>query len=616
MRFEAMEGRHEDLKPSGGADSTALFGGPRAAAAGATRWAAASPTELQQQNERLREQLRIARQWGRCHRCGDIGHGHKDCPLNADKRPTGGPPGRSGTPPPPLRSSQELWLLDSGATHHMSSGRPRGAGAFSEYRTLRPPYMVSFGKRGSAAPAEGVGHVAVQGARGTEVLRDVLHVPDLAVSLFSVRAALDSGMDVYFRHAMHAGGSSSVVLVRGGAIVLTASEREGLFFIDSQVFAAHAGAAAVSPEQLREATEWHRRLGHMGFSTLADLARSGMIRGCPVTPAAFEQARAWQVCEPCITTKMRRTSHPPRVQQPVRVLHRIHADLCQLGAYGYVSTTIDEATRHSTVSILRFKSAAAADVRQQIRWRETQTGLPVQRFRSDRGGEYYSNAQQEWCAEKGIQLEPTAGYSPEANGLAERHNLTLLDMAMPMLADSGDERYGLPPLGPHHIADAIIYANDLHNATPSSAATTGATPHEGFLGRAVTLGAFPKFGGRVWIHVPHETRRKPGARGVPGRFLGYARPFGSNIVRVKLDSGGERASQTVVFGDRMGMLPPVLLPVPGGGVPAGPPGGGEVGDSDSDSESDADDADALGDPAGPQLDGEAPGAQALAPPPA
>ena len=61
---------------------------------------------------------------------------------------------------------------------------------------------------------------------------------------------------------------------------------------------------------------------------------------------------------------------------------------------------------------------------------------------------------------------PTQGYSPEANGLAERHNLTLLDMAVPMLADSADASFGLPPLCTQHAADAIIYANDLHNATP------------------------------------------------------------------------------------------------------------------------------------------------------
>ena len=45
--------------------------------------------------------------------------------------------------------------------------------------------------------------------------------------------------------------------------------------------------------------------------------------------------------------------------------------------------------------------------------------------------------------------------------------LTLLDMAMPMLADSADAAFGLPPLSTQHAADAIIYANDLHNATPS-----------------------------------------------------------------------------------------------------------------------------------------------------
>ena len=75
--------------------------------------------------------------------------------------------------------------------------------------------------------------------------------------------------------------------------------------------------------------------------------------------------------------------------------------------------------------------------------------------------------------------EPAAGFSSEANGLAERHDLTLLDMAMPMLADSDDASFGLPPLSTPHAADAIIHENDLHNATPSASAIVGATPHEG-----------------------------------------------------------------------------------------------------------------------------------------
>jgi hypothetical protein len=96
--------------------------------------------------------------------------------------------------------------------------------------------------------------------------------------------------------------------------------------------------------------------------------------------------------------------------------------------------------------------------------------------------------------ERGIQREPTPGYSPECNGLAKRHNLTLLDMARPMLADSGNERLGLAPLGKRFAGNVILYANDLHNATPASGALFGCTPFKGCLGRGVTLGAFRRFG--------------------------------------------------------------------------------------------------------------------------
>jgi hypothetical protein len=63
--------------------------------------------------------------------------------------------------------------------------------------------------------------------------------------------------------------------------------------------------------------------------------------------------------------------------------------------------------------------------------------------------------------ERGIQREPTGGFSPECHGIAERHNLTLLGMARPMLADSGDDRLGLAPLGKRFAGYAVLYANDL-----------------------------------------------------------------------------------------------------------------------------------------------------------
>jgi hypothetical protein len=76
--------------------------------------------------------------------------------------------------------------------------------------------------------------------------------------------------------------------------------------------------------------QWHRRLGHLGYSTLADLRRSGLLHGCAVTPAVFIQARQKHVCESCALGKLRRASHLSRPPRPIRVLGCEHADLCQL----------------------------------------------------------------------------------------------------------------------------------------------------------------------------------------------------------------------------------------------------------------------------------------------
>ena len=103
-----------------------------------------------------------------------------------------------------------------------------------------------------------------------------------------------------------AGACSTVVVARGGRVILTASESNGMYFINGL---RTAGAAAlVDPHELSSAVTWHRRLGHPGFSTLADIPLSNLIHGRPVTPGAFLQAQKQQSCESCIATKMRRTS--------------------------------------------------------------------------------------------------------------------------------------------------------------------------------------------------------------------------------------------------------------------------------------------------------------------
>jgi hypothetical protein len=84
---------------------------------------------------------------------------------------------------------------------------------------------------------------------------------------------------------------------------------------------------------------------------------------------------------------------------------------------------------------------------------------------------------QRFDREQGIQVQPTAGFIPESNG--EHHTLTLLGMILPMLADSAEPSYSLPPLSNKFAAEVAVYASDLHNVQPAAGATLGKTPQEG-----------------------------------------------------------------------------------------------------------------------------------------
>jgi hypothetical protein len=189
--------------------------------------------------------------------------------------------------------------------------------------------------------------------------------------------------------------------------------------------------------------------------------------------------------------------------------------------------------------------------------------------------------------DRGIQVEPTAGYTPEANGIAERYNFVLLDMILPKLADSADPDYGLPHLSHKYAAEAALYANDLHNVKPAHGASMGRTPNEGFLKQKVGLDKFRCFGCRVWIHQPIRCSKLSG-RAVPGRFLGFERPFGAGIYRVLLDDGRVTQSQTVEFSDR-GAYVPQHGPQPANGHHVSPPVENHVDSNDDDYDDDVSD---------------------------
>jgi transposase InsO family protein len=96
-------------------------------------------------------------------------------------------------------------------------------------------------------------------------------------------------------------------------------------------------------------------------------------------------------------------------------------------------TMIDDASRYCYVYLLKTKDKTL----NYFKTYENELEKKIKCFRSDRGGEYFSNEFDLFCVEHGIIHERTPPYSPQSNGVAERKNHTLTDLVNFMLKTAG-----------------------------------------------------------------------------------------------------------------------------------------------------------------------------------
>ncbi|GJW40879.1 retrovirus-related pol polyprotein from transposon TNT 1-94 [Tanacetum coccineum] len=69
---------------------------------------------------------------------------------------------------------------------------------------------------------------------------------------------------------------------------------------------------------------WHRRLNHLNFGTINDLARKDLVRGLP--RLKFEKDH---LCSACQLGKSKKHTHKPKTENTnLEVLNTLHMDLC------------------------------------------------------------------------------------------------------------------------------------------------------------------------------------------------------------------------------------------------------------------------------------------------
>jgi transposase InsO family protein len=120
-------------------------------------------------------------------------------------------------------------------------------------------------------------------------------------------------------------------------------------------------------------------------------------------------------------------------------LELVHVDLCghitpkTLGGASYFLLVVDDHNRYMWVEMLKTKDQAL-DCFKKIKLRaEVESGGKLKALRTDKGGEFTSNMFLFFCSEGGIKHYTTTPYSPQQNGVVERINQTVVEMASCML---------------------------------------------------------------------------------------------------------------------------------------------------------------------------------------
>ncbi|GJW78034.1 retrovirus-related pol polyprotein from transposon TNT 1-94 [Tanacetum coccineum] len=87
----------------------------------------------------------------------------------------------------------------------------------------------------------------------------------------------------------------------------------------------HSNFCLLSKASKNKSWLWHRRLNHLNFGTLNDLARKDLVRSLP--RLKFEKD---YLCSSCQLGKSRKATHKPKMINTImEVLHTLHMDLCR-----------------------------------------------------------------------------------------------------------------------------------------------------------------------------------------------------------------------------------------------------------------------------------------------
>ncbi|CAO2841169.1 unnamed protein product [Amaranthus hypochondriacus] len=387
------------------------------------------------------------------------------------------------------------WIIDCGATDTM---------------TYDPKDFISFGKitkpliqtaNGECVTVEGTGTIKIN---PNITLDNCLLVPNLSHKLLSV-SQLTKKMHC---NVLMDSNSCLIQDPQTGRTIGRGIEENGLYVVDEVSQKGCTALVRGSVEQ--QLWTWHRRLGHPSLGYLEHLFP--YLRGSKLV---FN-------CESCILAKSHKQTYYPSLSRSHEPFMIVHSDVWgpspDEGAsqFSYFVLFIDDCTRMSWVYFLKHKSEVFDVFVKFHTMIRTQFQKQIRILRSDNGKEYVNHKMDKFMSHHGLIHQTTCPNTPQQNGIAERKNRTLLNIARAIMIESSVPTSFWP--------EAIATANYVTNRLPTKS-LSHKTPLETLTLYTDSLSLHnlpPKiFGCVVYVHLPKQSRTKLEPRAVKCVFVGY-----------------------------------------------------------------------------------------------
>ncbi|KAH9717278.1 hypothetical protein KPL71_021758 [Citrus sinensis] len=374
------------------------------------------------------------------------------------------------------KKNKNKWYLDSGCSRHMTGNYSW----FSSFTKIENGGDVSFGDN-SKGKIIGIGNV---GNVSSTLIENVCLVENLKHNLLSISQLCDKGYRVIF-------DESKCVIENAcdGKVLFVGNRCVNVYTINIDCASIHEKCLSALHD---DGWLWHRRLGHASMDLISKIVKNDLVKGLP--KISFQKDR---ICEACQFGKQIKTSFKSKnyvsTSKPLQLLH---IDLFGPSRYAslsgkyYAFVIVDDYSRYTWVLFLANKDDAIDAFRIFYKKVQNEKGYSITCIRSDHGGEFENHAFENFCNNFGIEHQFSSPRTPQQNGVVERKNRSIQEMASTMLNENSLPKY--------FWAEAVNTACYVLNRVLIRP-NLNKTPYELWKDRKPNIGYFKVFGCKCFV---------------------------------------------------------------------------------------------------------------------